>query len=127
MQMMLSRANKKLWMKESMAAAVSSIEDGMGIREASRLYNVSCETLRQRVNHVVVLECRSPPTVLTEDEEHQVAMYCVKMADIGFVISRDDVMHTAYKIVEASGRKLPSPTEQRGGLGWIVSGLVILT
>ena len=49
-----------------MAAAVSSVMGGMGIREASRLYNVPYETLRWRVNHVVPLECRSgPPTVLT--------------------------------------------------------------
>ena len=41
------------------------------------------------------------------------------MADMGFGLSRDDVMHTAYKIVEATGRL--------GGLGLMVLGLVILT
>ena len=72
---------------------------GVGVREASRLYNIPFETLRRRVNHVVLLECRpGPPTVLTEDEEHQLATYCIKMADMGFSLSRDDVMHTAFKI-----------------------------
>ena len=80
----------------------------MGVREASRLYNIPFKTLRRRVNHVVPLECRPrPPTVLTEDEEHQLATYCIKMADMGFGLSRDDVMHTAFKIAEASGRKHP--------------------
>ena len=46
----------------------------------------------------VGLECRSePPTVL--------ASYCVKMADIGFGLSRTGVMVVAFKIAEASGRK----------------------
>lgn len=36
---------RKLWMKESMAIAVRSVEAGMGIREASRLYNIPFETL----------------------------------------------------------------------------------
>ena len=91
----------------------------MGIREVSRLYNVPYETLRRRVNHVVPLECRSgPPTVLTQDEEHQLAMYCAKMADMGFGLSRDDVMHTAYKIAESSGRKHPF-SDGAAGRTWL--------
>ena len=115
---------RKLWTKESMAVAVRSVKGGMGIREVSRLYNISYETLRRRANHVVPLECRSGlPTVLTEDEEHQLALYCVKMADMGFGLSRDDVMHTAFKIAEATGRKQMS---QLDVLGYMGSELVIL-
>ena len=103
-----SEKRKLLWTKGSMAAAVRNVEAGMGIREASRLYNIPFETLRRRINHIVPLECRSgPPTVLTEGEEHQLASYCVKMADMGFGLSREDVMHTAFKIAEAMGRKHP--------------------
>ena len=40
---------RKLWSDESMAAAVVSVKDGRGLREASRLYNVPVETLRRRV------------------------------------------------------------------------------
>ena len=48
-----------------------------------------------------------PPTVLTEEEEGQLASYLIKMADMGFGLSRDDVMLTAYKIAEHSGRSHP--------------------
>ena len=103
-----SEKRKLLWTKESMAAAVTNEETGMGIREAPRLYNIPFETLRRRVNHIVPLECRSgPPTILTEDKEHRLASYCVKMCDMGFGLSRDDVMHTAFKIAKAMGRKHP--------------------
>ena len=91
-----------------MAAALKGIEDGIGIREASRLYNLPYETLRRRANHTVSVDCRSgPPTVLTEDEESQLASYLVKMADMGFGLSRDDVMLTAFRIAEKSGRTHP--------------------
>ena len=38
---------------------------GMGLREAARSYNVPVETLRQRVNGNVAIDCRpGPETVL---------------------------------------------------------------
>ena len=35
---------------------MKSTENGMGVREASRLYNIPYESLRRRVNHSVALE-----------------------------------------------------------------------
>ena len=52
----------------------------------------------------VGLECS---TVLTDHEELELDSYCVKMADMGFGLSRTDVMVVAFKIAEASGRKHP--------------------
>ena len=79
---------RKQWSKESMAAALQDVKDGMGVREASRLYNLPYETLRRRVAEKVDLECRpGPPTVLTEHEETELASYCVKMSDMGFGLS----------------------------------------
>ena len=91
-----------------MAAALQDVKGGMNVREAARLYNLPFETLRRRVVEKVELNCRSgPPTVLTEHEETELASYCVKMADMGFGLSRSDVMVVAFKIAEASGRKHP--------------------
>ena len=65
-----SKPVRKLWTKESMVAAVKCVKDGMGIREASRLYNLPYETLRRRTSHVVSLECTPGPSpVLTSEEE----------------------------------------------------------
>ena len=112
------KQHRKQWSSESMAAAIEMIEGGMGVREASRLYNLPYETLRRRVNHVVNVECRpGPPTVLTDEEEKQLADYCVKMADMGFGLSREDVMLTAFRIAEISGRKHPF-TKGSAGRSW---------
>ena len=76
------------------------------------------ETLRRRVVEKVDLECRyGPPTVLTEHEEDELASYCVKMADMGFGLSRSDVMVVAFKIAEASERKHPF-TDGAAGRAW---------
>ena len=114
-----SKPVRKLWTKESMIAAVKCVEDGMGVREASRLYNLPYETLRRRTTHVVSLECTpGPSTVLTHDEEEQLVSYLIKMSDMGFGLSRDDVMITAFRIAESSGRKHPF-SNGSAGRSWI--------
>ena len=109
---------RKQLSKESMAAALESVEGGMGVREASRLYNIPFETLRRRAIKDVSIDCRpGPPTVLTDEEEGESASYCVKMADMGFGLSRDDVMLIAFKIAESSGREHPF-TKGTAGRAW---------
>lgn len=101
-----------------MVAAVRSVEDGKGLRETARLYNVPVETLRRRVTGSVSLECRpGPPTVLTGEEESRLARYIVDMADMGFGLGREDVMRVAYLIAEKSGRRHPF-TNGMAGRNW---------
>ena len=103
---------------ESMVAAVKVVESGMAVRQAAKHYNVPFETLRRRVQGITSLECRSgPPTVLTVEEEEKLAHYCVRMADMGFGLSREDVMITAFNIVDRSGRAHPF-THGQAGRSW---------
>ena len=92
-----------------METAVSQVQnEGMLLREASRMYNVPLETLRRRVNGSVAIDCRpGPKTVLTEDEETKLAEYLLKMCEMGFGITREGVMGLAYSIVEKSQRSHP--------------------
>ena len=101
-----------------MVAAVRIVEDGKGLRETARLYNVPVETLRRRVTGSVSLECRpGPPTVLTGEEESRLVRYIVDMADMGFGLGREDVMRVAYLIAEKSGRRHPF-TNGMAGRNW---------
>ena len=117
--MSLSKPKRKLWSSESMAAAVRSVREGMGLRESARLYNVPVESLRRRVVSSVDLDCKSgPPTVLNEDEEDRLAQYVVEMADMGFGLSPEDVRYTAFRIADASGR--PHPFQNgMAGYAWL--------
>lgn len=112
---------RKLWSKESMEAAVKAVEEGMRLREAARLYNVPHETLRRRTTGAVAVDCKpGPSTVLTKEEECILAKYCIDMADMGYGLSRENVMRTAYRIVEKSGRKHPFQNGM-GGRAWFDS------
>ena len=111
-------SKRKLWTEESMAAAVATVKDGKGLRETSRLYNVPLETLRRRVTGAVELGCRpGPPTVLNESEEQQLSLYLVLMADMGFGLTREDVMRLAFNIAEKTGRMHPF-SGNKAGRGW---------
>ena len=64
-------SKRKQWSAESMAAAVREIEEeGMGLMEAARLYNLPVESLRRRIMGMVSIDCRpGPPTILTSYED----------------------------------------------------------
>ena len=109
---------RKLWADECMINAVKSVENGKGLREAARLYNVPVETLRRRVTGAVDIVCRpGPPTVLTEDEEQRLAVYIAEMGQMGFCLGKEDVLRLAYRIVDKSGRKHPF-TDGVAGRAW---------
>lgn len=100
-------SKRKFWSQESMEAATKSVvEDGKGVREAVRLYNVPIETPRRRVTGAVPLGCHpGPHTVLSEEEESEIVEYVVNMADMGFGLTREDIMQLAYQIAEKTGKQ----------------------
>ena len=100
---------RKLWTEESMSAAVENVKQGsLGLREASRMYNVPIESLRRRVTGVVDMHCRpGPKTVLTNEEEKHFTKYLVRMSDMGFGLTKDNVMRMAFRIVDKSKREHP--------------------
>ena len=110
----------KVWSEESMLAATNSVlHDNKSVREASRLYNVPFETLRRYVTGSVKDGCRpGPSTILTEDEEEQLARYIIDMSEMGFGLSRDTVMHLAFNIVDKCQRNHPFK-DGKAGRAWL--------
>ena len=91
-----------------MCAAVQSVHNGKGLREASRLYNVPVETLRRQTTGKVELDCKpGPSTVLTKEEEDRLNTYLIQMAEMGFGLTSEDVMQMAYVIVDKSRQTHP--------------------
>lgn len=109
---------RKLWTNKSMTAAVKSCQDGKGLREASRLYNVLLESLRRRVTGAVEMGCQpGPATVLTEEQEERLCQYLIQMSEIGYGLTRDDIMCLAYNMAELSLQHHPFKNG-KAGRGW---------
>ena len=91
-----------------MVGAVKAVKEGLGLREAAKSYNVPVETLRRRVIGAVPLQCLpGPKTIMTETEENMLRDYVIKMADMGCGLSKDDILRTAFQILEKSKRPHP--------------------
>ena len=102
-----------------MASAVKHVEEhGFSLRESSRLYNVPLETLRRRVNGTVAVDCHpGPKTVLTEEEEANLADYLLQMSEMGYGLTREGVMGLAYSIVRKANDHTLSTTKPQEELG----------
>ena len=58
-------------------------------------------SLRRRVTGKVELDCRpGPATVLTVEQEERLSHYLIEMSEIGFGLTREDIMHLAFLIAE---------------------------
>ena len=98
----------KLWSQETLVAGIKEVEDGTGLREASRTFNLRVETLRRRVIGAVDIECRpGTATILTKEEEMALFGYTIKMSEMGFGQGQEDVMRAAFQLAEHSGRRHP--------------------
>lgn len=73
---------QKLLTEESMTAAAMRHQDGKGLRDVSRLYNVPLESS----SHWCYRDGASTPepaTVLTEEQEERLSQYLIHMSEIG--------------------------------------------
>ena len=70
------------------------------------------ENLRRRVTGVVEMDCQpGPATVLTKSED-EIADYLIQMADMGYGLTREAVVHMVYSYVETCKRSHPFKSEK---------------
>ena len=120
----IASEKRKLWTDESMVAAYQAVLDGKGLRETSRLYNVPVETLRRRVNGSVGLSCRpGPATILTDEQEDLLCEYIIKIAHMGYGLTKEDVQHLPYSMAE----KIYSKSQKKGGRNALNGKTVCIT
>ena len=90
-----------------MRSAVIACANGATLRDSARKYNVPVTTLYRRVNGMVAMGSRPGPAPVLSSMEDRLAHYLVEMADMGFGLSRQEVMRLAFQIAEESGIKHP--------------------
>ena len=112
-----SGPRKIWWLPSKWSKTVSAY--GFGLHAAARQCNVPAETLRRRVVGAVGVDCKpGPPTVLTPEEVVKLVNYIIDISDMGFGLTRQDVMRIAYEIWKATSF---SECLSRAFMVWIVS------
>lgn len=107
---------------EKLSAALDAVRTGMAMRKASKTYGVPRGTLQDRL-HLRVSEGprkMGPDTVLTKDEESQIAQWCIDLAKCGFPLKPEDLLNTVQCIMEDDNRP-NSFTDNRPGKKWLKS------
>ena len=114
-----STHSRQQWSVESMQEALKAVqENNKGLRQAARDYGVPVTTLKRRVDGEVPLIAKpGPATVLTKEEEQKLCDYCLKMCDMGYGLTVEDVRRTAYQIANTSGRPHPFK-DGKAGRDW---------
>ena len=59
------------------------------------------------------MDCRpGPPTVLTKEEESKIVSYLIQMADMGYGLTHEAIMHLVYVYVNRCQRSNPFQNEK---------------
>jgi len=68
---------------------------------------------------LVDVNCRpGPRSVFSKDEEERLTQYCIQMADMGFGLTKEDIMRSAFLLAEKSGMKHPFSKSGKAGRAW---------
>ena len=80
----------------------------MGLREASRAFSVPIQTLGDRTAGRVADDATSEPNpVLTTAEEDTLCKYIHMMCEIGYPITKMELLQEVKRLMDADGRQTP--------------------
>ena len=106
------------WTDEQLQKALSAIiDDGMKIREASRIYNIPATSLRNHLWGTTSGRHRGICPSLKEDEENKLVDFIFKMQDIGYPLTPTDLRVNVAQATQA--RQTPWSASGLPGSGWL--------
>ena len=117
---------RQSWSEAAMASAVEAVKKGdMGIKNASRVFNVPKTTLRRRAREKNKrasgsrkdLGGRAP--VLNEEVEADLVNYIVQMEEMFFGLRMEDVRGLAHQVAERNGMLPPNDSRNSFGKDWL--------
>lgn len=101
------KKKRKKYTKAQVAKALSSIQQGMSIYKASKLYKVPESTLRNKRDEIYVNEKCGRQPVLNKSEEKQIVDWIRYLSTAGFPVSKNQLLHTVSTLVENLNRPNP--------------------
>lgn len=98
--------------------AVEAVRSGLlSERAASKRYKVSRATIQRYRKDEYQESLKGPPTVLSLEEENQIAKWVIDTSKKGFPITQTDLRHAVQNYLRMKG-KSSSFTQNLPGYGW---------
>ncbi len=113
------------YLPEDVTAALAHVRRGMSVRKASKQYKIPFETLRGRVADPGMQPRAGHPTLMTPEEEVQVATTIAKFSAYGHPVGRAQLRTLVGSYLKSVGR----PTQRPHGLPgkeWVSFNVVYL-
>ena len=111
---------ERKWDQKELPGAVTAVCEGrMSLREAEARYGIPKSTLGDYVSgRREIGSTRGPQTILTADEEKKLADWALEMALIGYGRTKEQILLTVQKIMEADKRPNPFTGHRPGNKWW---------
>lgn len=88
---------------ERFSRALQSVQDGLSIRRAAEVFNISKSTLHDHCAGTVSFGHGGPPKYLTDEEEEELEEFLSGCASPGFARSRQQVLELVQEVVNRKG------------------------
>lgn len=103
---------------EDVYNALKEVDEGASIAASARKFGVPRSTLSEKRSGRHPIECRmGPETVLTQDEENLLEEWIFYVSDVGFPVSKRQLLDSVQMILNKSKRKTVF-TNNRPGRKW---------
>ncbi|XP_033753176.1 uncharacterized protein LOC117336676 [Pecten maximus] len=106
----VSKKRRRLYEDDQMKMAIEAVREGrMSKKSASKIFGVPRSTLLDKLSGRVPEEPVSPGTrpTLTKQEEKTLVTYIQHMADVGYPLTRKEILLEVKKVLDTDGRKTP--------------------
>ena len=113
------------YLPEDLTAALAHLKRGMSIRKAAKRYKIPFETLRGRFKNPNMQPKAGQPTLMSEEEEVQVATTIAKYSAYGHPIGRNWLRTLVGSYLKSVGRKTKT-VDNLPGKDWVSFNVVYL-
>lgn len=114
------RKTTQKWTEDDMQNAVKAFREGRSMRHAAELFKVPRTCLRRRLENNT-LKNKGGQTIFTAEQENALATRITRLCDIGFGMTREDVMKVAFDFAEGNKiRNNFSKEKRQAGKDWFV-------
>ncbi len=109
---------KRKYSDSDVHRALEEIQNGASISESARKFRIPRSTLSEKHSGKLPTEYRmGPPTILSPEEEALLVKWIFHVGDVGFPISKDQLLDSVQLLLNKSKRKTIF-TDNRPGRKW---------